>query len=140
MYTGKQSAPTTTGDPGCCYGNPESAYSKRWFDKCVGYLPERECRLMEDSEPRCYWELLHAYADCEPTWPTTSKPASCCNGDSYQTNDKCLKTTAQGKRESKGYQWLVTNNCVRITGAEILYFTLNVLFAHVLCASSRRAE
>merc|ERR1719204_980482 len=107
---------TTEPEPGCCYGNPEAAYSKRWFDTCTGYLTERECLMLtdEDGLARCFWEPLGGYEDCEQTWPTTTssptEPAGCCYGDSYQSNDKCLKATSQDKCESKGCSWKVTDD------------------------------
>ena len=108
--------PTTTGEPGCCYGNPDAAYSKRWFESCTDYATEKECLFLTDElgAPRCFWELLGTYEDCEQTWPTTTSTPTvapgCCYGDSYKANDKCAQALEQGKCEDKGCHWLDTEN------------------------------
>merc|ERR1719463_49939 len=108
--------PSTTIVPGCCYGNPDAAYSKRWMDTCTGYYTERECLFNVDADGnyRCHWEELVDDYDCSQLWPTTTStptiPPGCCYGDSYKANDKCLKATEQDKCEDKGCNWLVTDD------------------------------
>merc|ERR1711971_304556 len=102
--------------PGCCYGNPDIAYSKRWMDLCKTYGTEKECLLLTDDngEPRCVFEPMGDYEDCTQVWPTTTStptvPAGCCRGDSYKANDKCVMAMEQGKCESKGCEWLITDD------------------------------
>merc|ERR1719471_1394451 len=116
--------PSTTIDPGCCYGNPDSAYSSRWMTACTGYDTERECLFNEDEDgnKRCHWEDLIEGYDCSMLWPTTTEtptePAGCCYGGSYKSNDKCTKATSQDKCESKDCFWLVTDDpedCIMTT-------------------------
>merc|ERR1719464_1582842 len=108
--------PTTTGEPGCCFGNPDAAYSSRWMTACTAFFTERDCLLLTDdmSVPRCAWESLGEYEDCEQVWPTTTASPTdapgCCHGDSYKANDKCAKATEQGKCEDKGCSWLETDD------------------------------
>merc|ERR1719464_898935 len=108
--------PTTTGEPGCCFGNPDAAYSSRWMTACTAFFTERDCLLLTDdmSVPRCAWESLGEYEDCEQVWPTTTASPTdapgCCYGDSYKANDKCAKATEQGKCEDKGCSWLETDD------------------------------
>jgi len=103
-------------DPGCCYGNPDAAYSKRWMDTCTTYFTERECLMLTDDDgaARCAWEPMGEYEDCEQVWPTTTstptEPAGCCHGDSYKANDKCVKAMDKGKCEKNGCSWLVTDD------------------------------
>merc|ERR1719317_669114 len=84
---------TTTETPGCCKGNPDIAYSKRWMEECKKFGTEEECLMLTngDGEPRCYFEPLGEYEDCETVWPTTTEtptePAGCCYGDSYKSNE-----------------------------------------------------
>merc|ERR1712087_660045 len=54
-------------EPGCCYGNPDIAYSKRWMEQCKTFGTELECLMLtnDDGEPRCYFEPLGEYEDCE---------------------------------------------------------------------------
>jgi len=109
-------APTTSAEPGCCYGNPEAAYSARWMTACIAFFTEKECLMLTDDGGafRCFWEPLGAYEDCEQVWPTTTatptEPAGCCYGDSYKANDKCLKALSQDKCESKGCAWKETDD------------------------------
>merc|ERR1712087_832475 len=81
-------------EPGCCYGNPDIAYSKRWMESCKTFATEEECLMLknDDGEPRCYFEPLGEYEDCETVWPTTTtttEEIGCCYADSYKANDKC---------------------------------------------------
>merc|ERR1719365_106600 len=83
-------------EPGCCYGNPDIAYSKRWMDQCKKFGTEEDCLMLEDGDgnKRCTFEPLGEYEDCETVWPTTTtttKAVGCCMGDSYKSNDKCRK-------------------------------------------------
>merc|ERR1719461_2173108 len=77
-------------EPGCCYGNPDIAYSKRWMESCKTFATEEECLMLtnDDGEPRCYFEPLGEYEDCETVWPTTTtttEEIGCCySGDSYK--------------------------------------------------------
>jgi len=102
--------------PGCCYGNPDVAYSKRWMDLCKTYGTEKECLLLTDDngEPRCVFEPMGDYEDCTQVWPTTTStptvPAGCCRGDSYKANAKCMMAMEQGECESKGCEWLITDD------------------------------
>merc|ERR1719148_145927 len=102
-------------DPGCCFGNPDAAYSKRWMESCIAFSTERDCDLLTDDEgsARCAWEPLGEYEDCSTVWPTTTatptEAAGCCHGDSYKANDKCAKAMAQSKCEEKGCSWLITD-------------------------------
>merc|ERR1719175_435964 len=78
-------------EPGCCYGNPDLAYSARWMEQCKKIGREDECLLFEngDGEYRCHWEPLGEYEDCETVWPTTTtttEEVGCCRGDSYKAN------------------------------------------------------
>merc|ERR1719443_1018573 len=54
---------STTLEPGCCYGNPDTAYSKRWMDQCKSYYTERECLMLEDEDgnKRCTFEPMNEY-------------------------------------------------------------------------------
>merc|ERR1712087_134247 len=104
-------------EPGCCYGNPDIAYSKRWMDQCKKFGTEEECLMLtnDDGEPRCYFEPLGEYEDCETVWPTTTEtptePAGCCYGDSYKSNDKCRKMDGDRTRcEKQGCSFLVTDD------------------------------
>merc|ERR1719245_429497 len=103
-------------EPGCCYGNPDAAYSSRWMTACQAFFTERDCLMLtnDDGDYRCHWEPLGEYEDCEQVWPTTTEtptvPPGCCYGDSYKSNDKCLKATEQSKCESKGCNWLFTDD------------------------------
>merc|ERR1712013_464671 len=81
-------------DPGCCYGNPDIAYSKRWMESCKTFGFESECLMLtnEDGEPRCTFEPLGEYEDCETVWPTTTtttQTPGCCKGTSRTSNDAC---------------------------------------------------
>merc|ERR1719232_2330843 len=84
-------------EPGCCYGNPDIAYSKRWMEQCKDYGTERECLMLEDEDgnKRCTFEPMNEYMDCEAVWPTTTESPTeapgCCRGSSYKSNDKCRR-------------------------------------------------
>merc|ERR1740123_567772 len=109
-------------DPGCCYGNPDIAYSKRWMDSCKTFGTEAECTMLtnDDGEPRCVFEPLGEYMDCETVWPTTTtttETPGCCYGDSYKAQDKCLGLDAD-MCARKGCNFLETddpNDCVLTT-------------------------
>merc|ERR1719295_1270099 len=111
-------------EPGCCYGNPDIAYSKRWMEQCKTFGFETECLMLEDSDgnKRCTFEPMNEYMDCEAVWPTTTEsptePAGCCYGDSYKQNDRCAKATTQSRCEDMGCRFLVTDDpddCVMTT-------------------------
>merc|ERR1719481_614472 len=103
-------------EPGCCYGNPDIAYSKRWMDQCKKFGTESECLMLknDDGEPRCTFEPLGEYEDCETVWPTTTtttEEAGCCySGDSYKANDKCSRATDRARCEDMGCEFLVTDD------------------------------
>merc|ERR1711971_1284471 len=110
--------PSTTISPGCCYGNPDAAYSKRWMDTCTGYFTEREClfNVDEDGNARCVYQPMSEEYDCSQLWPTTTstptEPAGCCHGDltSYKANDKCVGIDNQKSCERKSCSWLLTDD------------------------------
>merc|ERR1719249_305627 len=103
-------------EPGCCYGNPDIAYSKRWMESCKEFGTEQECLMLTngDGEPRCTFEPLGEYEDCETVWPTTTtttQAVGCCYGDSYKANDKCrAMDDDQARCEKQGCTFLVTDN------------------------------
>merc|ERR1712087_422899 len=102
-------------EPGCCYGNPDIAYSKRWMDQCKKFGTEEECLMLtnDDGEPRCYFEPLGEYEDCETVWPTTTtttEEVGCCYADSYKANDKCGRATDRARCEDMGCEFLVTDD------------------------------
>merc|ERR1712087_323828 len=103
-------------EPGCCYGNPDIAYSKRWMEECKKFGTEDECLMLTngDGEPRCYFEPLGEYEDCETVWPTTTtttEEVGCCyNGDSYKANEKCARATDRARCEDMGCEFLVTDD------------------------------
>merc|ERR1712087_226602 len=37
-------------EPGCCYGNPDAAYSKRWMDQCKEFGTEEECTMLLNGD------------------------------------------------------------------------------------------
>jgi len=84
-------------DPGCCYGNPDIAYSKRWMEQCKRFYTESECTRLTngDGDARCAWELLGEYDDCETVWPTTTTTSTpteepgCCYGEGSKENVMC---------------------------------------------------
>merc|ERR1712013_633676 len=101
-------------DPGCCYGNPDIAYSKRWMESCKTFGFESECLMLtnEDGEPRCTFEPLGEYEDCETVWPTTTtttEAPGCCYGSSYKAQAKCLGLD-RAMCERKGCEFLETEN------------------------------
>ena len=105
----------TPKEPGCCYGNPELAYSKRWMDACTAYATERECTLLtnDDGEPRCVFEPMNEYMDCAMLWPTTTTTTvapGCCRGSSYKAQDKCAGLDNQVSCERKDCEWLLTDD------------------------------
>merc|ERR1719295_1303757 len=102
-------------EPGCCYGNPDIAYSKRWMEQCKDYGTERECLMLEDAEgnKRCTFEPMNDYMDCEAVWPTTTETPTeapgCCRGTSYKSNDKCRRNdNDQEKCEKQGCEFVET--------------------------------
>merc|ERR1719295_286906 len=103
-------------EPGCCYGNPDAAYSKRWMDQCKTFGTESECTMLlnGDGAPRCVFEPLGEYEDCETVWPTTTtttEEIGCCySGDSYKANDKCSRATDRARCEDMGCEFLVTDD------------------------------
>merc|ERR1719230_792075 len=103
-------------DPGCCYGNPDAAYSKRWMESCKTFATEAECLMLEndDGEKRCTFEPLGEYEDCETVWPTTTtttEEVGCCySGDSYKANDKYSRATDRARCEDMGCEFLVTDD------------------------------
>merc|ERR1712003_195900 len=108
-------APTTSATPGCCYGNPNAAYSARWMEACKSFFTMKECLMLTDDGgmARCFWEELGEYEDCEQQWPTTtSTPAGCCHGDltSYKANEKCVGIDNQKSCERKSCTWLITDD------------------------------
>jgi len=114
---------TTTEEPGCCYGNPAAAYSKRWMESCTAFYTERDCLMLTDSDGayRCHWEELGEGYDCSQLWPTTTTTtvaAGCCKGSSYKAQDKCMRLEDQVGCERKQCEWVVTddpNDCVITT-------------------------
>merc|ERR1719230_1673230 len=103
-------------EPGCCYGNPDIAYSARWMENCKTFGTEAECPMLEngDGEKRCTFEPLGEYEDCETVWPTTTtttEEVGCCySGDSYKANDRCSKATDRARCEDMGCEFLVTDD------------------------------
>merc|ERR1712129_120168 len=85
-------AQTTTIVPGCCYGNPDAAYSKRWMESCVDFDTARDCEMLTNGEgvARCVWEALGEGYDCSQLWPTTTTTTAepgCCYGDTAASNE-----------------------------------------------------
>jgi len=106
---------STTTEPGCCYGNPDAAYSKRWMDSCTAFYTERDCLLLTngDGEPRCAWEALGEGYDCEQLWPTTTtttEEPGCCRGFSYKAQAKCVGLGDQIACERKDCEWIITDD------------------------------
>merc|ERR1719232_38816 len=107
---------TDTPTPGCCYGNPDAAYSKRWMDSCKTFATESECLMLtnDDGEPRCFFEPMGEYEDCETVWPTTTTTTiapGCCKGSSYKQNDKCRGfDNDQAQCERKGCEFIETDD------------------------------
>ena len=54
------------------------------------------------------------YEDCEQVWSTMTEtptdPPGRSHGDSFKSNEKCIKATAQEKCEGKDCFWLVTDD------------------------------
>merc|ERR1712013_770833 len=106
---------TTTSEPGCCYGNPDAAYSKRWMESCTAFYTERDCLLLTngDGEARCAWEALGEGYDCQQLWPTTTtttEEPGCCRGYSYKAQSKCLGLTDEMGCARKDCEWVVTDD------------------------------
>merc|ERR1719260_757463 len=102
-------------EPGCCYGNPDVAYSKRWMESCKTFGTESECLMLTDGEgvPRCTFEPMGEYEDCETVWPTTTTTTiapGCCRGSSYKAQDKCYGLADQTSCERKDCEWLETED------------------------------
>merc|ERR1719385_361493 len=106
---------TTTEEPGCCYINPDQAYSKKYQDTCISFGPERDCLKLPDSNgvSRCVFEPMNEYGDCSMLWPTTTEtptePAGCCKGSSYKAQAKCFGLADRNSCERKSCEWLVTD-------------------------------
>merc|ERR1719317_1826094 len=67
----------------------------------------------DDGEFACAWEDLVDGYDCSQLWPTTTtttEEPGCCYGDSYKANSKCLASTDQERCESRGCNWMVTDD------------------------------
>merc|ERR1711972_916151 len=85
-------------------------------ESCKTFATEEECLMLtnDDGEPRCYFEPLGEYEDCETVWPTTTtttEEIGCCySGDSYKANDKCGKATDRARCEDMGCSFLVTDD------------------------------
>merc|ERR1719491_2151158 len=86
---------------------------------CKTFGTETECTLLlhDDGTPRCVFEPMGDYEDCESVWPTTTTtssptdaPAGCCYGGSYKANTKCMMAMEQEKCESKDCEWKVTED------------------------------
>merc|ERR1719232_1787271 len=107
---------TTTEEPGCCYINPDQAYTKKYQETCISFGTERDCLKLTDSNgvPRCVFEPMNEYGDCSMLWPTTTEtptePAGCCYGDSYKANDRCGKATTKSRCEDMGCSFLETDD------------------------------
>merc|ERR1719420_2727987 len=115
--------PTTTEEPGCCYGNPDAAYSKRWMDSCTAFYTQRDCLMLldDDGNYRCAWESKSVNYDCSQLWPTTTTTTvapGCCRGSSYKAQSKCFGLEDQTGCERKDCEWVETedpNDCVITT-------------------------
>ena len=118
--------PTTTEDPGCCYGNPDAAYSAKWMESCTAFYTERECLQLTTTEGdhRCHWEALSEEYDCSLLWPTTSTTTSapgCCRGSSHKSQEKCFGASEQIRCERQsGCEWVHTldsDDCAMTTSS-----------------------
>merc|ERR1740123_193437 len=101
--------------PGCCYGNPDAAYSKRWQESCTTFATERECLQLTDGEgvPRCAFEPLGEYMDCAMLWPTTTtttEEPGCCRGFSFKAQAKCVGLDSEDMCGRKGCEWVTTDD------------------------------
>merc|ERR1719203_1982920 len=99
--------PTTTEEPGCCYGNPDAAYSKKWMESCTAFYTQRDCMLLtnDDGDARCHWEAKDEEYDCSQLWPTTTSSApeeGCCAGDSAKNNEMCADKVGREQCERSG--------------------------------------
>merc|ERR1719486_959829 len=106
---------STTIEPGCCYINPDAAYSKRWQDNCKTFATEAECLLLTnaDGEARCVFEPLGEGYDCSQLWPTTTtttEEPGCCRGYTYKAQPKCVGLEDQIACERKDCQWVLTED------------------------------
>merc|ERR1712121_145199 len=93
--------------PGCCYGNPDIAYRKRWMEECKKFGTEEECLMLtnDDGEPRCYFEPLGDPKDCEMTTtstPTTTEEQGCCYGEGVKENEMCSNKVGRDQCERSG--------------------------------------
>ena len=98
---------TTTEEPGCCYINPDQAYSKKYQDTCITFQTERECLMLTDSNgvARCTLEPMNEYMDCSMVWPTTTTTTpepGCCKGTSFRNQAKCLGYDNRADCERRG--------------------------------------
>merc|ERR1719495_1677026 len=94
----------TTTTPGCCYINPDQAYSKKYQETCTGFYTERDCLKLTDSNgaTRCVFEELIEGYDCSLLWPTTTtttEEPGCCKGDSAKSNPMCNKRETRDQCE-----------------------------------------
>ena len=90
-------------EPGCCYGNPDIAYSKRWMEQCKTFGTEVECLMLKNDagELRCFFEPLGEYEDCETVWPTTTtttEEVGCCYADRRQLQSQRQMRPSHGPR------------------------------------------
>merc|ERR1719420_1382678 len=106
---------STTIEPGCCYINPDAAYSKRWQESCTAFSTEKDCTMLTnaDGEPRCVFEPLGEGYDCSQLWPTTTtttEEPGCCRGYSYKAQAKCVGLEDQIACERKDCEWVLTDD------------------------------
>merc|ERR1719365_413395 len=85
------------------------------MESCKAFGTESECLMLknDDGEPRCTFEPLGEYEDCETVWPTTTtttEEVGCCYADSYKANDKCGRATDRARCEDMGCSFLVTDD------------------------------
>merc|ERR1719206_1451719 len=102
---------TTTEVPGCCYANPDVAYSKKYQTTCTAFFTERDCLKLTDSDgnPRCAFEELIDGYDCSLLWPTTTtttEEPGCCKGSSYKNQAKCLGFDNRDDCERRGCEFV----------------------------------
>merc|ERR1719317_950273 len=102
---------STTIVPGCCYANPDVAYSKKYQTTCTAFFTERDCLKLTDSDgnPRCAFEELIDGYDCSLLWPTTTtttEEPGCCKGSSYKNQAKCLGFDNRDDCERRGCEFV----------------------------------
>merc|ERR1719477_425652 len=102
---------STTTVPGCCYANPDVAYSKKYQTTCTGFFTERDCLKLTDSDgnPRCVFEELIEGYDCSLLWPTTTtttEEPGCFKGSSYKNQAKCLGFDNRDDCERRGCEFV----------------------------------